>query len=143
MDLFHRFVSIKGANIRLLEYVPPSREVCFYKTEWTNDLTLEFLSLFANEPVIWNPRIPDHKSKNKVADAWTNIQKQFSVECSVPELKKKKESLMAMFRQLLNKAKSSLKSGAGRDDISYSSLSGLPTKPWQTFHSSSSLSILN
>nr|CAI5869841.1 unnamed protein product [Callosobruchus analis] len=54
-----------------------------------NDLTLEFLSLFENEPVIWNPRIPDHKNRNKVADAWTNIQKQFSVECSVAELKKK------------------------------------------------------
>nr|CAI5831552.1 unnamed protein product [Callosobruchus analis] len=69
----------------------------------------ELLSLFENEPM------------NKVADGWTNIQKQFSVECLVAELKKKKESLMAMFRQLLNKVKSSLKSGAGMDDIFKSS----------------------
>lgn len=71
--------------------------------EWTNELTLKFLELFENEPVIWNPRIPDHKNRNKVADAWINIQRQLSVDCSVTELKKKKESLMAMFRQLLNK----------------------------------------
>nr|CAI5817717.1 unnamed protein product [Callosobruchus analis] len=82
--------------------------------EWTNELTLEFLSLFKNEPVAWSPRIPDHKNRNKMADVWTIIQKQFSVECSVAELKKKKESLMTMFRQLLNKVKSSLKSGAGQ-----------------------------
>nr|CAI5843079.1 unnamed protein product [Callosobruchus analis] len=55
-----------------------------------NDLTLEFFSLFENEPVIWNPRIPDHKNRNKVADSWTNIQRQSSVECSVAELKKQK-----------------------------------------------------
>nr|CAI5823126.1 unnamed protein product [Callosobruchus analis] len=95
--------------------MPPSREVCFCKIEWMNEL--DFLSLFENGPVIWNPRIPDHKNSNKVADAWTNIQKQFSVECSVAELKKTKKSLMAMFRQLLNKVKSSLKSGAVRADI--------------------------
>nr|CAI5864297.1 unnamed protein product [Callosobruchus analis] len=57
--------------------------------EWTNDLTLEVFSLFENEPVIWNPRIPDHKNRNKVVDAWINIQKQFSVERSVAESKKR------------------------------------------------------
>nr|CAI5832785.1 unnamed protein product [Callosobruchus analis] len=67
--------------------MPPSR---FCKMEWTNNLTLGFLSLFGKEPVIWSPRIPDHKSRNKMANAWTNIQKQFSVECSVAELKKKR-----------------------------------------------------
>nr|CAI5828347.1 unnamed protein product [Callosobruchus analis] len=85
--------------------------------EWTNDLTLEFLTLLENEPGIWNPRIPDHKNRNKATDAWTNIYTQFGVECSVDELKRKKESLMAMFRRLLNKVKSSLKSYAGSDDI--------------------------
>ena len=85
--------------------------------EWSNELTLEFLQLFENEAVIWNPQIPDHKNRNKVADAWNNIKANFSVDCSVVELKKKKDSLMAMFRQLFNKVKASLKSGAGRDEV--------------------------
>nr|CAI5855752.1 unnamed protein product [Callosobruchus analis] len=91
--------------------------------ERTNDLTLELLSLLENEPMVWSPTILDHKNRNKVADAdaWTNIQRQFSVECSVAELKKKKESPIAMFRQLLNNYKPSLNSGAGRDDIFRSS----------------------
>nr|CAI5826788.1 unnamed protein product [Callosobruchus analis] len=67
--------------------------------------------------MVWSPKISDRKNKNKVTDAWTNIQKQFSVEYSTAELKKKKEPLMVILRQLLNKVKSSLKSGAGRDDI--------------------------
>lgn len=85
--------------------------------EWSNELTLEFLQLFENEAVIWNPQIPDHKNRNKVADAWNNIKANFSVDCPVVELKKKKDSLMAMFRQLFNKVKASLKSGAGRDEV--------------------------
>nr|CAI5869695.1 unnamed protein product [Callosobruchus analis] len=69
--------------------------------EWTNDLTLELLSLFENEPMVIETEI-----------RW---QKQLSVECLVAQLKKKK-FLMAVFSQLLNKVKSSLKLGAGRDD---------------------------
>nr|CAI5825375.1 unnamed protein product [Callosobruchus analis] len=42
--------------------------------------------------MVWSPRIPDHKNRNKVADAWTNIQKRFSVECSIAELKNKKRN---------------------------------------------------
>lgn len=57
--------------------------------EWTNELTLEFLELYENEPVIWNPKMKEHKNRNKVSDAWNNIKLLFSVDCPVADLKKK------------------------------------------------------
>lgn len=85
--------------------------------EWSNETTLEFLKLYEEHSVIWNPKNPMHKSRNAVADAWTNIQKLLSVECSIQELKKKKDSLMASFWPLLSKVKNSMKTGSGADEV--------------------------
>nr|XP_022907617.1 uncharacterized protein LOC111419095 [Onthophagus taurus] len=85
--------------------------------EWSNELTLEFLKFYEIENIIWNPKNPNHKNRNKVADAWNNIKASLRVDCSVAELKKKKESLMATFRPLLKKVRSSYKSGAGTGEL--------------------------
>lgn len=77
--------------------------------EWSNDVTIEFLRLYQHESVIWNPRHRAHKSRTDVADAWKRIQKMLSVDCSIKDLKKKKESLMATFRPLYNKVQESRK----------------------------------
>lgn len=67
------------------------------------------------EPIIWDPKNPYHKDKSKVNDAWNRI----SIDLNIPilELKSKKISLMATFRGLLRKKKTSMKSGAGISDI--------------------------
>nr|CAI5834432.1 unnamed protein product [Callosobruchus analis] len=59
---------VKNIKAPYVMQMPSSREVCFCRMKWTNNLALELLSLFENEPVIWNPGIPDHKNRNKVAD---------------------------------------------------------------------------
>lgn len=82
--------------------------------DWTNELTFKFLELYQNEPVIWNPKLNHHKDKKKVNDAWARISGE--LECSITELKKKKDSLMATFRGHLRKKKASIKSGAGAND---------------------------
>ncbi|CAG9772281.1 unnamed protein product [Ceutorhynchus assimilis] len=83
--------------------------------EWTNDIVLEFLDHYENEPVIWMAKHKDHKNRNAVNDAWKRIQDNISVECTMQELKKKKESLMATFRPLIKKVKAS--SGTGSDAV--------------------------
>lgn len=83
--------------------------------EWSNELTLKFLELYQNEPVIWDPNHSHHKDKKKVKDAWVRLSQQ--LECSVAELKKKKDSVMASFRSHLRKKKASIKSGASTNDI--------------------------
>ncbi|KAG8227151.1 hypothetical protein J437_LFUL001695 [Ladona fulva] len=79
--------------------------------EWTNEVTMEFIDLYEGEPSIWNPQNPDHKDGNKTYDAWKHIQASISVECSMKELKKKKENLMVTYRKLAQKVKNSMKTG--------------------------------
>ncbi|XP_022164156.1 uncharacterized protein LOC111029458 [Myzus persicae] len=62
--------------------------------EWSNEKTLEFLSLFEKESLIWNPKDPMHKNRNLVSDAWKRIKDNFSEDIAIEELKKK-DSLMA------------------------------------------------
>lgn len=69
------------------------------------------------EPIIWNPKNPYHKDKNKVNDAWDRISKELNIRVPMQELKTKKISLMATFRRHLRKKKASIKSGAGVNDI--------------------------
>lgn len=85
--------------------------------EWTNEHVLIFLEEYQREPCIWDPAHPDHRNRNKVADAWERIHINLSFDCSVKELKKKKDSLMASFRAILNRKKKSFKSGMGTDDL--------------------------
>lgn len=55
------------------------------------------------------------KIKKKVADAWARIAD--SMNMPVDQLKKKKEGLMATFRNQLRKKQESMRSGAGVEDI--------------------------
>jgi len=85
--------------------------------EWSNESVLEFLRLYEQESVIWNAKHLKHRDRNAVSDAWSNIQKSFSLQYTVQELKKKKESLMSTFRPLLSKVKGSMKTGSSAEDV--------------------------
>lgn len=73
---------------------------------WNNDLVLEFIELYKKEQVLWDPRHPAHRNRSEVSDAWARIQLSLGVNCSITDLKKKKESIMTSFRMHLNKKKS-------------------------------------
>jgi hypothetical protein len=85
--------------------------------DWSNEVTLEFLRLYELEPVIWDPKERQHKDRSSVGAAWKRIEASLNIKCSVQELKKKKESLMATFRPLLKRVKASMKTGKDADDI--------------------------
>lgn len=85
--------------------------------DWSNEVTLIFLKLYEKEPAIWNPRDPQNKNRKVVNDAWLRIQSSLGTECSITDLKKKKESLMATFRPLLNKLKASKKASNSTDEV--------------------------
>lgn len=67
--------------------------------------------------MVWDPSHVHHKNRNEVNDAWRRIQAEFGENISIPELKKKKESLMSSFRNCLYKVKQSIKSGAVGDEL--------------------------
>lgn len=79
--------------------------------EWTNEVIFKFLDLYESEPVIWNPRNVYHKDRSYVHDAWIRVQAQMSVECSLKELKWKKENLMSTYRKAAMKVRNSVKTG--------------------------------
>lgn len=84
---------------------------------WTNEKVLEFLELYQAEVLLWNPSTRNHKNRNAVADAWQRIQQKFSMNCTILELKKKRESLMSTYRLYQKKTKESVRSGASTSEI--------------------------
>ncbi|KAJ8942442.1 hypothetical protein NQ314_010071 [Rhamnusium bicolor] len=87
------------------------------QSQWTNEKVLEILELYQAEPLLWNPTHRQHKNRNAVADAWQRVQSSFSLPCAVPDLKKKRESLMTTYRTHNNRTKQSIRSGAGTDEL--------------------------
>lgn len=85
--------------------------------EWSNEVVMEFLTLYENEPIIWHAKHPEHKNRNKVHDAWKRIQDTMSITFTIAELKKKKECLMATFRPLSRKVKATSGTGTGADEV--------------------------
>lgn len=84
---------------------------------WSNELVLEFLSLYEKHPAIWDPININHKNRNYIADAWHSIKDELSVDVSVDFLKRKKESLMSTYRTLKRKVIASMKTGTAEEDI--------------------------
>ncbi|KAJ0177632.1 hypothetical protein K1T71_006505 [Dendrolimus kikuchii] len=75
---------------------------------WNNDVVLEFLELYRREQLLWDPKHPLHRNRSEIVAAWIRIQSSLSINCSVIDLKKKKESLMTSFRMHFNKKKSQI-----------------------------------
>lgn len=55
----------------------------------------------------------DHKLRNVVHDAWAKIVKKLEIDCTMAELKKKKDGLMATYRKLAHKVRNTEKSATG------------------------------
>ncbi|KOB79173.1 Uncharacterized protein OBRU01_00964 [Operophtera brumata] len=84
-------------------------------TQWSNDRELVFLECYQAEPVLWQAQHEGHKNKNKTHDAWTRISA--IMEIPVPDLKKKRDSLMSSYRTYRKKVKDSIHSGASTDEV--------------------------
>ncbi|GBM29233.1 hypothetical protein AVEN_161091-1 [Araneus ventricosus] len=74
---------------------------------------MEVLDLYQGEPIIWNKQNQHHKDRNQVYDAWVIIQNSLSIDFSLKVLKKKKENMMATYRNLAMKVQNSARTGAG------------------------------
>ncbi|XP_034828721.1 uncharacterized protein [Maniola hyperantus] len=72
---------------------------------WTNDVALEFLDHYRIEQLLWDPKHPLHRNRCEINEAWRRIQSNFSISCSIVDLKRKKESLMTSFRFHYNRKK--------------------------------------
>ncbi|VVC90785.1 unnamed protein product [Leptidea sinapis] len=64
---------------------------------WSTEETFKFLNLYRNESVIWDINKMEHKDKSRIKEAWDRIVKEMNIP--LEELKRKKEGLMATFRQ--------------------------------------------
>lgn len=80
--------------------------------EMSSDEVFQFLDLFEKENLLWNPKNPLNKNRGEVQNSWARIHAAFPVECSITELKRKRDALMATFRPLLRRVKASLNNGS-------------------------------
>lgn len=83
---------------------------------WSNDTTIEFLQLIQTEPAIWDPKHKYNKNRFRKNDAWIRVKENFSQPCTLEELKRKRNSLMTTYREILKKMKSLIKSSSDDDD---------------------------
>ena len=79
--------------------------------DWSNESVLEFIDLLRDWPCIWNHKSKESKNRNIVNAAWIKLSKNFSVPCSIEELKKKRNSLLTQYRDNLRKLKETILSG--------------------------------
>lgn len=82
---------------------------------WTNDKIILLIELYKEKECIWNPKNSDHKCRNSVHDAWTDIGKK--LDTSVLELKRKIKNLVSQFHREHKKYCEAKKSGAGAQRI--------------------------
>ncbi|XP_038207376.1 uncharacterized protein LOC119829074 [Zerene cesonia] len=85
--------------------------------DWNNTKVIEFIELLQNEPTIWDPHEKSRKNRTAVNDAWERIKNSFSLQCSIDELKKKRNSLMAAYRDHLKKLKDSYATCTSTEDV--------------------------
>lgn len=79
------------------------------KTDWPSDLILEFIDLYEQHSVLWDPDNSDRNNRKKVHEAWSSIQRELSTRFDITDLKRKKESLLATYRMLKRKLLTSQK----------------------------------
>ncbi|CAK1598395.1 unnamed protein product [Parnassius mnemosyne] len=71
--------------------------------DWSNEKILESINYYESEPILRNPKNVGHKRKDIKYAASVRIKNNLSWECTVEDLKKKRNSLMACYREHLNK----------------------------------------
>lgn len=78
-------------------------------------MVFKFLDACEAESCIWDTSDFGHKIRNNIHGARKSKETETGV--SIPKLKKKKYSLMATYRSLALKVKSSKRTGTGRADV--------------------------
>lgn len=86
--------------------------------EWTNQVIFEFLTLYQNEPALWNSANAEHKNKQNTYDAWSRIKTELGDGImTITEIKRKRDNLMSTYRRLRSKVKASKPTGTGTSDV--------------------------
>lgn len=81
---------------------------------WTETNTVQFIDLYRNQRVLWDPRHPQHYNKIRKHDAWEAIGR--SLGCSGDKCKKKMVSLLSAMRREKAKIKKSMGMAKGNSD---------------------------
>ncbi|CAG4968595.1 unnamed protein product [Parnassius apollo] len=82
---------------------------------WGDERTIQFIHLYRDYECLWKPASPLYKNKTARANAYTKIQKEFSL--TEKEIKNKTKSLRSTYHQEKNKVENSKRSGTGSSDI--------------------------
>lgn len=79
--------------------------------EWSPEMCLNLIDLYADEPILWDTKHQYHYSKKRKWEAWSRIAT--SLEYDVREIQRKMFSLLGSFRTQKGKCKKIVKNGKG------------------------------
>lgn len=82
---------------------------------WSKKRTLSFLDAIKDRPSLWDATDPDYKDRQKKADDWRSLSKQFTLPIS--DLKRKLNALKSQYSREKAKGEKSRKSGSGTKTI--------------------------
>lgn len=79
--------------------------------KWTNEITLKFIELYQNKPMLWDPKNQNYYNKFMKHDAWEELASEMKI--SLDDCKQKIMSLQSSFRRERSKIKKSHGTGTG------------------------------
>ncbi|XP_059050752.1 uncharacterized protein LOC131845679 [Achroia grisella] len=82
---------------------------------WTNEKVLKYIEAYKDKDVLWNPAHKNYYNKNLKQEAWDELSVEMN--CSVHELKKKMDYLLAALRREKAKIKKSNVPGVGPAEV--------------------------
>lgn len=80
---------------------------------WSNEKVLKYISAYRDKEVLWNPTHKNYYNRNSKQEAWDELSVE--MKCTVQELKKKMDYLLAALRREKAKIKKSNKTGLGAE----------------------------
>jgi hypothetical protein len=80
--------------------------------EWNKNDVKDFIELYHQKNLIWNPQHSDHFNKIKKQDAWADIASK--IGRPVEQCKKEMENLLSSLRREKMKIKKSVGTGKGK-----------------------------
>ncbi|KOC61815.1 hypothetical protein WH47_06153 [Habropoda laboriosa] len=60
---------------------------------WSNEKVVFLIQLYANESILWNPKLPEYRDRNKIYYAWNRIASKLNTERT--EMERKLKILLA------------------------------------------------
>ncbi|XP_026729735.1 uncharacterized protein LOC113495272 [Trichoplusia ni] len=87
--------------------------------EWSKERILIFIKHYKSEPILWKSMAKGQKGIELVHNAWVRIHNSLGWDCKIDDMKKKRDSLMAGYRSIINRKRKAIRNGEEPEQITW------------------------